>query len=524
MSEETGAPPRRPLPTGVVVAVFVVLGIVILGYSAYQLKKFRQAQAERAFETAKEKPQGVVLEPASRRGELYQVLVHEYEHDPEHDRNLPTPPHVETPAEPTLVLVVFDTVRSDHTSVCGYDRPTTPHLEKLVTQGAKAVCRAYSPGDWSFPSHASFFTGLAVHEHGAHYAFGDEVEGTERIGSSLRVYPLRSDVETLAETLTARGYETVLISDNALLGQGGLSRGFRMVGVRPSKLDRKQDWVAPTLRRILAREVSPDRPLFLVLNFTQAHDPWLGPAEDIHWPDMLEPQMAPESFRAVFMPTVLGQTPPELSGIVRQQLVDLYDYGVLREDQAFERSLAVLRQAGWLDGAFRMVVTADHGELLFEHGGWRHFFVYEGTTRVPFLYLTDGDVPKLPEPLSAMSAYFLLRDGALPQPPPRPHTISIPNPDFDIKHPWHQKIGVALWHGDDKLWWAGGEYLKTNAITDPGDDAPLPLGQHPLRAELEELVQAVEAARKQHRPDAPQDTELIEQLEALGYLKEESSD
>ena len=44
-----------------------------------------------------------------------------------------------------------------------------------------------------------------------------------------------------------------------------------------------------------------------------------------------------------------------------------------------------------------------------EHGLWRHLFVFEGNTRVPFLYWTNGAVPELPEPFPAVAIHSLLQ-------------------------------------------------------------------------------------------------------------------
>src|SRR5512138_3439180 len=69
------------------------------------------------------------------------------------------------PARPNVVFVVLDTVRADHASLCGYERPTTPNLEQLAKLGATFSCDAYAPGSWTLPSHASFFTGVDVATH-----------------------------------------------------------------------------------------------------------------------------------------------------------------------------------------------------------------------------------------------------------------------------------------------------------------------------------------------------------------------
>jgi hypothetical protein len=423
-------------------------------------------------------------------------------------------PATATPKAPTVVLAVLDTVRADHTSLCGYSRKTTPYLEVLKERGAVHSCRAYTPGDWSLPTHASYFTGVSVPRHGAHYAHDPKDEHGERI-RSLYVYPLREDVRTLAEDMRDRGYQTVLVSDNGLLGEAGLPRGFSVVATRPRKHDPRADWVPPTLLRVLAEDVDPSKPLFLVLNYLQAHDPWVAPDPKLGW-DLLDPQMAPADFKSGFSLYLRSGLKPGDEGLLRRQLTDLYDYGVYREDQALQRSLSTLERAGWLRAGYRIGITADHGEMLMEHGMWRHRFVYEGNMRVPFLYWTDGDLPVLREPLPAIAIHSLLRDGRLPEPMPAVESVAIPNPDAGRRNGPGSMPAAAMWFGEEKLVWIGGTYMLFDLSADPGEVAPKPLGDHPKRAELEALVAAIEAG-KNRRGEV--DPALVEQLRALGYVE-----
>ena len=157
---------------------------------------------------------------------IYEVLPRGPFHLDDALKNEPPEPAIATPKAPTVVLAVLDTVRADHTSLCGYPRKTTPYLESLKERGAVHSCRAYTPGDWSLPTHASYFTGVSVARHGAHYAYDAKDEKGERI-RSLYVYPLRDEVRTLAEEMRDRGYQTVLVSDNGLLARPVCSVGFR---------------------------------------------------------------------------------------------------------------------------------------------------------------------------------------------------------------------------------------------------------------------------------------------------------
>jgi len=417
---------------------------------------------------------------------------------------------------PTVVLVVLDTVRADHTSICGYARKTTPYLQSLVDRGATHTCRAYTPGDWSLPSHASYFTGVSVARHGAHYARGgDDVDQEGKRVRSLFVYPLRDDIPTLAEQMRERGYQTVLVSDNGLLSEAGLQRGFSIVAARPKKHDPRVDWVPPTLKRVLAERVDPDKPLFLVLNYIQAHDPWIAPDPKLGWA-LLDPQMLPEEFSVGFKLFLQRKLEPHETRFMRRQLRDLYDYGVYREDRALQQSLSTLETAGWLNPGYRIGITADHGELLMEHGLWRHLFVYEANTRVPFLYWTHGKAPALPEPFPAIAIHDLLLHGQLPTPLPTVESVAIPNPDNKHRRGPVGKPAAAIWVGNEKLVWMGGEYLRIDLANDPEERAPKPLGEHPKRSELEALVAAIESADKR-QPEV--DEALIEQLRALGYVE-----
>ncbi|MDP6933469.1 MAG: sulfatase-like hydrolase/transferase, partial [Myxococcota bacterium] len=82
---------------------------------------------------------------------------------------------------PHSILIVLDTVRADRLSLCGYDRPTSPTLVSLARAGFTSTCEAYTPGTWTLPSHASFFTGVDVLTHRAHALTDgiDDLSGTQ---------------------------------------------------------------------------------------------------------------------------------------------------------------------------------------------------------------------------------------------------------------------------------------------------------------------------------------------------------
>ena len=105
---------------------------------------------------------------------------------------------------------MLDTVRADHLSLYGYERPTTPALEQFAQQGIRFdQARATAP--WTLPSHASMFTGRWPHELGEEW-----------------MTPIRGNFPTLAEYLGDHGYATAGFVANVgyCSQETGLARGF----------------------------------------------------------------------------------------------------------------------------------------------------------------------------------------------------------------------------------------------------------------------------------------------------------
>ena len=99
------------------------------------------------------------------------------------------------PDTPNIVLIVMDTVRADHLSSYGYERPTTPAVDAFAADAVRFE-HAYSVSSWTLPSHASLFTGLHPTTHGA----------------NQRHWRLDERFQTLAEVLGAHGYSTAAFS------------------------------------------------------------------------------------------------------------------------------------------------------------------------------------------------------------------------------------------------------------------------------------------------------------------------
>lgn len=145
---------------------------------------------------------------------------------------------------PNIVCVSIDSVRADYCSFIGDSNyNTTPFLQSLAEEST-VFSSAISPSIWTFPVHASIFTGLYPPEHGL-------LTGEETLG----------DQKTFAECLVENGYSTRAFHRNPWLDTGGLLRGFESeVGGRgaDSRKSRKikiadsVEKLSPRLRSLLA--------------------------------------------------------------------------------------------------------------------------------------------------------------------------------------------------------------------------------------------------------------------------------
>lgn len=189
--------------------------------------------------------------------------------------------------KPNIILITLDTVRADHLSLYGYPRRTTPSIDKWAHQGV-VFDNAITSTSWTLPSHASIFTGLLPHQHGADYA-----------------EPLDPSWWTISDVLSARGYETAGFTTN--LGYGakgwGMGNGFEsydddatsvrhnlkslLLGnmllqsfygkyVRPDRMDRRD--AGQVNRDVLRwfRQRSP-RPFYVFINYFDVHEPYVIP-------------------------------------------------------------------------------------------------------------------------------------------------------------------------------------------------------------------------------------------------------
>jgi arylsulfatase A-like enzyme len=338
-----------------------------------------------------------------------------------------------TERPPDVLLVVLDTVRADRLASYGHARPTGRGLRALFEATGVLFEDVTAPASWTWPSHASLFTGEYPWVHGADYAT-DEAGALERWG--LAVTPMSPDLPTLAERFAAGGYRTVSLAGNAWLDpELGLVRGFEQA--RTFDDERALVRAAKDVM-----EGDDDRPLLLFLNFTQAHGPyterpfpWVEPHRvSLHpasAPAWLRPYLQAGELRSVDLAIRADGAP--LNGYQRylagsleipaegfELLLALYDGEVAHSDLLFRAALE-----HWIDGRAErsiVAVTSDHGEAFGEHGLIEHGgHLYPEVLRVPLVLAAPGRLPagvRVREPVQMHDLHATLLDLAGIESPP----------------------------------------------------------------------------------------------------------
>jgi len=269
---------------------------------------------------------------------------------------------------PNVVLVSLDTLRADHVGAYGYGRETTPNLDALAAESA-VFQNVFAPSSWTLPSHVSMLTGLECQRHGVYY-------------EDDRMDPAQP---TLAALLKERGYTCGAVTGGAFVDPSyGFFMGFDGYSIGHGEFadPRLAAHAAEEAERWL--EANADKPFFLFLHTYQIHYPYRSPEEYARMFAGPNPARLAWDFQDdhggwpnVFRPL------PEAE---RRNIVDLYDGEIRFTDEALTGPLIEkLRALGIYDRTL-LIVTSDHGEEFFEHGGWVHTWsLYNASLKVPLV-------------------------------------------------------------------------------------------------------------------------------------------
>ena len=279
---------------------------------------------------------------------------------------------------PNIVLVVIDTLRYDFLSAYGAGRWASPRMASTLERRGAVFEQAYAQAPWTLPSMISLMTGT----HPA-----------EILGRDPAAYAVPTDLVTLPERLQHAGYETAAFIGNPTLHHGnGFARGLEELYISPAE----NAFVSSIEDEIITVKASSwlgsrgSAPFFLYVHYLAPHDPYSNSV-----------QFLGRSLRRPFYfgritgldvhDLFLGTKTLDDPSADLRHLRALYATEVRYVDRWLGRLFAAVPERLLEDTLF--VVTADHGEELLDHGGWKHGrTLYEEQLRVPLLVRWDGKV------------------------------------------------------------------------------------------------------------------------------------
>ena len=273
-----------------------------------------------------------------------------------------------------VLLVVLDAARARSLGAYGHSRPTTPEVDRIAAEGV-VFERAYTPAVYTLGAMSSLWTSQYPDRHHAEVSYADR---------------LPADTLTLAEVLSAKGVHTAGFIANPMAGRAfGFERGF-------SEFEHVYERFPEGSRGAAFRRVLPDwfrrnawRRFFAYVHFREPHFPYdPGPPFDAQFgPDapLTREQRRDKTWYTDVNQGRVRPTADEIAHLTR-----LYDGNLAYADREVGRLRQSLEQAGLWDKTV-VIVTADHGEQLYEHGYISHSAqVYEDSTHVPLIVRFPG--------------------------------------------------------------------------------------------------------------------------------------
>lgn len=297
-------------------------------------------------------------------------------------------------AKPNIIVILVDALRADRLGAYGHRGKLTPTMDGIAASGVTFnYCVSAAP--WTLPSVATLFTSYHA---GVHKAFSYRVVEDMETGKRAEQAVLSDEFDTLAEVLQADGYQTAgFCAAKFLRAQYGFAQGFEHYDTSFAANTVRGEIVNAALFKWLDEQRDSSRPLFLYLHYMDVHGPY-DAAPEFMDPLMEQVEKNPDKrlleareFRAIN--AYLRKPPRETSDPgrferlkgYREYWVARYEAGVKEMDFHLAELLRGLHGRGLWKESY-VILLADHGEALCEHGLWDHgYSQYQTDLRVPLI-------------------------------------------------------------------------------------------------------------------------------------------
>ena len=295
---------------------------------------------------------------------------------------------------PNIVIFMLDTQRTTNVGCYGYEKPTTPNIDKLAEEGVVYLDNI-SPAIWTLPAVASLMTGVHVHSHGSG-ARTDVFVGTQ---------------PAIAEMLSQKGYRSIAFCDNKFAHSP--NRGFDEIHIFPLQyrredrgvFERSRERVALASRWIDHNYLNDKKrmPFFMYLQMMDPHlphNPRSPYKEQFVLPDATDEEMSGLNQR--ILEVHAGKR--HFSERERALLKSMYDAETAAADSHVGILADFMREKGILDETI-FIVMSDHGDMYGEKNGYNilhdnafqhfshHLCVYEELIKVPLVVRYPATFP-----------------------------------------------------------------------------------------------------------------------------------
>ncbi|MHC4217898.1 MAG: sulfatase [Planctomycetota bacterium] len=434
---------------------------------------------------------------------------------------------------PNILIVVLDACRPDRLGCYGYERETSPAIDELSRDpDAVLFGRHYVQGAFTKSSTASLFTGLYVFQHGV-------VKGhvMRESPDRPRFFPsqiLSDDFDTMPERLQRLGYGTFgVVKSHHLYAKYGFGQGFDDY-YSPQQVGGELARVEKTIQ-LLGRTREP---FFGYLHLAACHHPFPSGLRHrgfmekygFDYDEQARQEAGVDFTSAAIMHAIangdVGLEPDDV------RFLDLiYDAQLRVVDEYLVAPLVGALKAMDLYDDTLIVVTADHGEELYDHDGYAHgHALWDEIIRVPMIVkFPRGRKPtdlqrRVDAPTQAVDvlpSLLALADGAADEDLPGENIFS---GDFLGTAYSETESEWALVRGDDKLIGGGDSTYLFNLASDPterSNRAETESGRVAAMRAAAEALRGGVALGPQSAPvvETQLSPESVKALRSLGYIR-----
>ena len=291
------------------------------------------------------------------------------------------------PKKVNVLFIVLDQLQADRLHSYGNPRETSPNIDRLAQRGVR-FSHFFSVAPWTSPSFAALHTSLYPSRHGVTLEWGP--------GDPL----ISSDTPMMVPLFHDRDYYTTAFVNNNYDGEALIGRGFdefydeqtQAINITERARGKNSYTAIEETKGVLAwLDQHKAEKFFLYVHFYEPHSPYDPPPEDDLFRSDAYPYLFDSGYDITHAPAKRLAMLGDQKAIAR--LYQLYDGKIHFVDRYVGEILDHLRALG-LEENTLVVLTADHGELLYSHPSdyltFDHRSIYDAVLHIPLILAGPG--------------------------------------------------------------------------------------------------------------------------------------